>query len=115
MSQIATPEVVELSVADLSHEGSMEQAPVSTTCRVVNPTKGPGVMGRWSHQAVAQGSDAVLYFQMRTAPGASEMWFGGVLDHRGRTDTRTYRETQALGAELAEAAKIGRASCRERV
>lgn len=79
----------------------MEQAPVSTTCRVVNPTKGPGVMGRWSHQAVAQGSDAVLYFQMRTAPGASEMWFGGVLDHRGRTDTRTYRETQALGAELA--------------
>ncbi|MCL3777162.1 MULTISPECIES: beta-galactosidase [unclassified Actinomyces] len=79
----------------------MEQAPVSTTCRTVNPSKGPGVMGRWSHQAVAQGSDAVLCFQMRTAPGGSEMWFGGVLDHRGRTDTRTYHETQVLGADLA--------------
>ncbi|PHP52815.1 beta-galactosidase [Actinomyces ruminis] len=78
----------------------MEQAPVATTCRDVNPTRPPGVLRRWSLQALAQGSDTVLHFQMRTAPAGSEMWFGGVLDHRGRTDTRTYREVAALGREL---------------
>ncbi|MDO4900820.1 beta-galactosidase [Actinomyces sp.] len=78
----------------------MEQAPVATTCRDVNPTRPPGVLRRWSLQALAQGCDTVLHFQMRSAPAGSEMWFGGVLDHRGRTDTRTYREVAALGREL---------------
>ncbi|RAX18879.1 beta-galactosidase [Actinomyces sp. Z5] len=78
----------------------MEQAPVATTCRDVNPTRAPGVLRRWSLQALAQGADTVLHFQMRSAPAGSEMWFGGVLDHRGRTDTRTYRETARLGREL---------------
>ncbi|WP_103062308.1 beta-galactosidase [Actinomyces qiguomingii] len=78
----------------------MEQAPVATTCRDVNPTRSPGVLRRWSLQALAQGCDTVLHFQMRAAPAGSEMWFGGVLDHRGRTDTRTYREVAALGREL---------------
>ncbi|MDU0347710.1 beta-galactosidase [Actinomyces sp. MRS3W] len=79
----------------------MEQAPVATTCRTVNPTRGPGVLRRWSLQAVAHGADSVLHFQMRTAPAGSEMWFGGILDHRGRTDTRAYREAAALGQELS--------------
>ncbi|WP_136192587.1 beta-galactosidase [Actinomyces procaprae] len=79
----------------------MEQAPVATTCRDVNPTRPPGVLRRWSLQALAQGADTVLHFQLRSAPAGSEMWFGGVLDHRGRTDTRTYRETAALGRELS--------------
>lgn len=43
----------------------MEQTPSTTASRDVNPVKRPGVMRRWSYQAVAHGADAVLFFQMR--------------------------------------------------
>ncbi|MCC2593741.1 beta-galactosidase [Tessaracoccus sp. OS52] len=78
----------------------MEQAPSATATRDVNPVKRPGIMRLWSWQAVACGADAVLFFQMRRSRGASEKEFGSVLDHAGRTDTRTFREVAALGAEF---------------
>lgn len=78
----------------------MEQTPTVTACRDVNPVKRPGVMRLWSWQAVAHGADAVLFFQMRQSRGASEKYHGAVLDHAGRTDTRSFREVAALGAEL---------------
>ncbi|WP_285107425.1 beta-galactosidase [Promicromonospora sp. MEB111] len=79
----------------------MEQTPTITASRDVNPVKRPGVLRLWSWQAVAHGADAVLYFQMRQAKGASEKYHGAVLDHAGRTDTRSFREVAALGGELA--------------
>ncbi|GAA2236401.1 beta-galactosidase [Promicromonospora sukumoe] len=79
----------------------MEQTPTITASRDVNPVKRPGVLRLWSWQAVAHGADAVLYFQMRQAKGASEKYHGAVLDHAGRTDTRAFREVAALGTELA--------------
>ncbi|MEV0894519.1 beta-galactosidase [Promicromonospora sp. NPDC050262] len=79
----------------------MEQTPTITASRDVNPVKRPGVLRLWSWQAVAHGADAVLYFQMRQAKGASEKYHGAVLDHTGRTDTRSFREVAALGGELA--------------
>ncbi|MCL2733863.1 MAG: beta-galactosidase [Actinomycetia bacterium] len=78
----------------------MEQAPTTTACRDVNPVKRPGVMRLWSWQAVAHGADAVLYFQMRASRGASEKYFGAVINHAGRDDTRVFREVAALGEEL---------------
>jgi beta-galactosidase len=78
----------------------MEQAPSTTACRDVNPLKRPGVMRLWSWQAVAHGADAVLFFQMRAARGASEKLFGAVINHAGRDDTRVFREVAALGEEL---------------
>jgi beta-galactosidase len=78
----------------------MEQTPTVTACRDVNPVKRPGVMRLWSWQAVAHGADAVLFFQMRQSRGACEKYHGAVLDHAGRTDTRSFREVAALGAEL---------------
>ncbi|SHM34721.1 beta-galactosidase [Actinacidiphila paucisporea] len=78
----------------------MEQAPTTTACRDVNPVKRPGVMRLWSWQAVAHGADAVLYFQMRASRGASEKYFGAVINHAGRDDTRVFREVASLGAEL---------------
>jgi beta-galactosidase len=78
----------------------MEQAPATTACRDVNPVKRPGVMRLWSWQAVAHGADAVLFFQMRASRGASEKFFGAVINHAGRDDTRVFREVAALGAEL---------------
>ncbi|MCZ2822689.1 beta-galactosidase [Modestobacter sp. VKM Ac-2977] len=78
----------------------MEQTPTVTASRDVNPVKRPGVMRLWSWQAVAHGADAVLFFQLRQSRGASEKYHGAVLDHAGRTDTRSFREVAALGGEL---------------
>ncbi len=79
----------------------MEQTPTITASRDVNPVKRPGVLRLWSWQAVAHGADAVLYFQMRQSKGACEKYHGAVLDHAGRTDTRSFREIAGLGGELA--------------
>lgn len=78
----------------------MEQTPTMTATRDYNPVKRPGVMRLWSWQAVAHGSDSVLFFQMRHSRGASEKYHGAILNHAGRTDTRGFREVAALGAEL---------------
>lgn len=78
----------------------MEQTPTMTSTRDYNPVKRPGQMRLWSWQAVAHGSDSVLFFQMRHSKGASEKYHGAVLNHAGRTDTRAFREIADLGAEL---------------
>ena len=69
-----------------------------------NALKRPGVMRLWSYQAVAHGSDSVMFFQMRRSTGACEKLHGAVIDHVGSNETRVYREVKALGAELE---KIG--------
>ncbi|GGO26628.1 beta-galactosidase [Micromonospora parathelypteridis] len=78
----------------------MEQTPSFTACRDVNPLKRPGLMRLWSWQAVAHGADAVLFFQLRAARGASEKYHGAVIGHAGRSDTRVFREVAELGVEL---------------
>ncbi|MET7672656.1 beta-galactosidase [Micromonospora luteifusca] len=85
----------------------MEQTPSCTACRDVNPLKRPGLMRLWSWQAVAHGADAVLFFQLRAARGASEKYHGAVIGHAGRSDTRVFREFAELGAELD---RLGQAS-----
>lgn len=80
----------------------MEQTPTVTASRDVNFVKRPGIMRLWSWQAVAHGADAVLFFQMRHSKGACEKYHGAVLNHAGRTDTRTFLEVAGLGAELAK-------------
>ncbi|MBG6238519.1 beta-galactosidase [Mycetocola sp. CAN_C7] len=79
----------------------MEQTPTITASRDINPVKRPGVLRLWSWQSVAHGADAVLYFQMRQSRGACEKYHGAVLDHAGRTDTRSFREVAQLGADFS--------------
>src|SRR5262249_2391847 len=43
----------------------MEQTPSQVQWRAQNPLKRPGIMRLLSYQAVAHGSDAVMYFQWR--------------------------------------------------
>ncbi|MHB9757668.1 beta-galactosidase [Streptomyces sp. BYX5S] len=78
----------------------MEQAPGPTACRDVNPLRRPGELRLATWQAVAHGADAALYFQMRASRGACEKFFGAVIGHAGRDDTRVFGEVAALGAEL---------------
>ena len=80
----------------------MEQTPSVTNWLPYNALKRPGVMRLWSYQAVAHGSDSVMFFQMRRTVGACEKLHGAVIDHVGTNETRVFREVKALGAELKE-------------
>ncbi|NUO56579.1 MAG: beta-galactosidase [Hamadaea sp.] len=83
----------------------MEQAPSAVNWRQRNAPKAPGLMRLWSWQAVAQGADAVLFFQWRQAVGGAEKFHSAMVPHGG-PDTRTHREVQALGRELAAVSEI---------
>ncbi|MDR0455484.1 MAG: beta-galactosidase [Treponema sp.] len=78
----------------------MEQTPSVTNWQPYNSLKRPGVMRLWSYQALAHGSDTVMFFQMRRSRGCCEKFHGAVIDHYGNENTRVFRETAALGAEL---------------
>ncbi|MFD0168828.1 beta-galactosidase [Streptomyces decoyicus] len=83
----------------------LEQAPGAVNWRPRNGPKPPGAMRLWSWQAVAQGADAVLYFQWRQSLGGAEKFHSAMLPHGG-TDTRIFREVTDLGRELASAPGI---------
>ncbi|MFJ9853391.1 beta-galactosidase [Streptomyces sp. NPDC101150] len=83
----------------------LEQAPGAVNWRPRNGPKPPGAMRLWSWQAIAQGADAVLYFQWRQSLGGAEKFHSAMLPHGG-TDTRIFREVQELGRELASLPEI---------
>ncbi|MCL2865130.1 MAG: beta-galactosidase [Lachnospiraceae bacterium] len=78
----------------------MESCPSSTNWQAVSRLKRPGLLKAQSWQAVAHGSESVLYFQMRQSRGSSEKFHGAVVDHYGGCDTRVFREIAQLGGEL---------------
>lgn len=78
----------------------MEQTPSVTNWQPFNALKRPGVMRLWSYQAIAHGSDSVMFFQMRRSIGACEKYHGAIIDHCGHENTRVFREVAQLGWEL---------------
>ncbi|MCL2805397.1 MAG: beta-galactosidase [Treponema sp.] len=78
----------------------MEQTPSVTNWQPYNALKRPGIMRLWSYQALAHGSDTVMFFQMRRSRGCCEKFHGAVIDHCGHENTRVFREIAALGEEL---------------
>ncbi|SFW84415.1 beta-galactosidase [Amycolatopsis australiensis] len=83
----------------------LEQAPSAVNWRPRNSPKPPGAMRLGSWQAIAQGADAVLFFQWRQTAGGAEKFHSAMVPHGGR-DTRTFRETAALGRELARVPEL---------
>ncbi|SDZ52162.1 beta-galactosidase [Saccharopolyspora shandongensis] len=83
----------------------MEQAPCAVNWRERNGVKQPGQMRLWSWQAVAQGADAVMFFQWRQSKGGAEKFHSAMVPHTG-PDSRTFREVAGLGAELAETGSL---------
>ncbi len=77
----------------------MEQPPSQVSWRAHNAVKRPGQMRLWSYQAVAHGSDGVMFFQWRAAQAGAEKFHSAMLPHGG-IETRTFREVEQLGAEL---------------
>ncbi|GAA4265599.1 beta-galactosidase [Frondihabitans peucedani] len=84
----------------------MEQSPSAVNWRERNAAKRPGQMRAWSYQCVGRGADGILFFQWRQAKAGAEKFHAGMLPHGG-TDTRVFREVEALGAELASLASSG--------
>ena len=80
----------------------MEQTPSQVNWQDYCSLKRPGVLRLWSHQAVAHGADAVMYFQLRQSRGACEKYHGAVISHAGHENTRVFREVAELGGELEE-------------
>lgn len=78
----------------------MEQATNALNWRPANAPKAPGQMAALSAQAVGRGADGVLFFQWRQSRAGAEKFHSAMLPHAG-TDTRTWREAVALGADLA--------------
>lgn len=77
----------------------MEQATNNVNWRPHNLVKRPGQMRLWSHQAIARGSDGVMFFQWRASKAGAEKFHSAMVPHAG-TETRTWREVVALGHEL---------------
>ena len=86
----------------------MESTPSQVNWQPVNRLKRPGLHRLASLQAVAHGSDSVLYFQWRKGRGAFEKFHGAVVDHEGSENTRTFGEVAQVGKDLkALAAVVG--------
>lgn len=78
----------------------MESTPSMVNWKEINKPKRPNMHKTSSLQAVAHGSDSVLYFQWRKGRGASEKFHGAVVDHVGHEHTRVFRDVASLGACL---------------
>ncbi|MEI6602862.1 MAG: beta-galactosidase [Clostridia bacterium] len=78
----------------------MEQTPSQQNWAYYNTLKRPGVMRLWSYQAVANGADSVMFFQMKRSIGACEKYHGAIISHAGHENTRVFRECAQLGEEL---------------
>ncbi len=84
----------------------MESCPAATNWQPVSKLKKPGMLHTASLQAIAHGSDSVLYFQLRQSQGSSEKFHGAVIDHYGGDDTRVFKEVTDLGNDLERLAEI---------
>lgn len=84
----------------------MESTPSLVNWHKVNKAKRPGMHLLSSIQAIAHGSDSVLYFQWRKGRGASEKFHGAVVDHCGHENTRVFREVAEVGEILNKLPEI---------
>ncbi len=78
----------------------MESTPSLVNWKPVNKLKRPGMHLLSSMQALAHGSQSVMYFQWRKGRGGAEMFHGAVVDHDGRDDTRVFRDVEEVGQAL---------------
>ncbi len=80
----------------------IESSPGSSNWYPVMEFKRPGEHRMEAIQALAHGSDAVMYFQWRQSRGCREKFHGAVVQHDGGSDTRIFREVAEVGESLAK-------------
>lgn len=84
----------------------MESCPSSTNWQSISKLKRPGMLEAASLQSIAHGSDSVLYFQIRRSRGSMEKFHGAVIDHYGKTDTRTFKEISQVGKAVEQLQEV---------
>ena len=84
----------------------IESTPSQVNWHSVNKLKRPGMHLLGSLQALAHGSQSVMYFQWRKGRGGAEMFHGAVVDHDGRDDTRVFRDVTQVGEALEKLQSI---------
>jgi len=92
----------------------MEQAPSQVDWYPVNVPKPPGLMRLWSYQALAHGSDSVMYFQWRASKKGAEKYHSGMIPHFGE-NSRVFDEISSLGNELKKIKDIAGAGIESRI
>jgi beta-galactosidase len=78
----------------------MEQTTHRVNWRRRNVAKAEGQMRLWSLQAVARGSDGVLFFQWRQSRAGAEKFHSAMVPHGPVASWPTWREVTRLGGEL---------------
>lgn len=84
----------------------MESTPSLVNWKSVNKLKRPGMHMLSSLQALAHGSQSVMYFQWRKGRGGAEMFHGAVVDHDGRSDHRVFQDVKQVGLALKRLQKL---------
>ena len=93
----------------------MEQCTSQVNWRQINANKPPGFMRLYSLQAVARGSDGVLFFQWRQSIRGAEKFHGAMVQHAPPEKSRVHQEVCALGAELKKLEPVLGSLIRSRV
>lgn len=83
----------------------METAAGAVSWQRVNRPPEPGAMRRTAMTHIARGADGVMFFQWRQSIAGAEQFHSAVVPHAG-AGSRTFREVEALGAELALLAPV---------
>jgi beta-galactosidase len=78
----------------------LEQATTQVNWRPINQLKPPGMMRALSYQAVARGSNSVMFFQWRASKSGAEKYHSAMVPHFGTEHSRLFEEVSRLGAEL---------------
>jgi len=78
----------------------MEQTPGSQNWQPYNSLKEPGELRMLSFQAMAHGANTVQFFQLRQSRNGCEEFHSAVISHVNSTETRIFKETAQIGADL---------------
>ena len=84
----------------------MESSPSSVNWVPVSRLRKPGIIENASLQAIAHGSESVLYFQIRKNRGGFEKFHGAVIDHYGKEDDRVFQECCQVGDDLEQLSRM---------
>jgi beta-galactosidase len=78
----------------------IEQKAGQVNWQEVNSLVRPQVVRLFTYQLISRGATGVLFFRWRQPLIGSEKFYGAVLPHNGRKDSRTYKEISQLGEEM---------------
>jgi beta-galactosidase len=78
----------------------IEQKAGQVNWQDVNSLVRPQVVRLFTYQLISRGATGVCYFRWRQPRIGTEKFYGAVLPHHGRKDSRTYREISQIGDEL---------------